>query len=132
MIKATPPRRPSENPLSQSAGHAPPQDPASLTGRIDRARAKQPQPSEPPPPQGLHLGVRVLVELFAPIVVGGWIGWMIDQAWMTSPWFLLIFFVMGFIAGLLGVVRSAKRWDHKKSSSSGSNHTSDHTGPDQS
>ncbi|MEM7046477.1 MAG: AtpZ/AtpI family protein [Pseudomonadota bacterium] len=88
---------------------------ASLSERI--AKARQIPREKKSIPRGIHLGVQVLVELFAPIAVGGWIGWGLDRHFQTAPWLLLVFFVMGFTAGLFGVVRTARRWERESRSS---------------
>jgi ATP synthase protein I len=41
-------------------------------------------------------------------VVGGGIGWLLDQWLGTLPWFLLLFFFLGAAAGTMNVFRTAK------------------------
>jgi ATP synthase protein I len=41
--------------------------------------------------------------------VGGGIGWLLDRWLGTLPLFLLVFFVLGAVAGLLNVFRAAKQ-----------------------
>jgi ATP synthase protein I len=45
--------------------------------------------------------------LIAGVVVGAAIGWGIDHLLSTSPFGLIIFFLLGFVAGLVNLVRSA-------------------------
>ncbi|PYF02976.1 putative F0F1-ATPase subunit (Ca2+/Mg2+ transporter) [Rhodopseudomonas faecalis] len=52
-------------------------------------------------------GFRLSSELVAGVAVGAVIGWGIDQLLSTSPWGLIVFFMLGFAAGVLNVVRSA-------------------------
>jgi ATP synthase protein I len=52
-------------------------------------------------------GFRLSSELIAGVVVGAAIGWGIDRLLPTSPWGLIIFVLLGFIAGVVNVVRSA-------------------------
>jgi len=52
-------------------------------------------------------GFRLSSELIAGVVVGAGIGWGIDRLLSTSPWGLIVFFLLGFTAGVLNVVRSA-------------------------
>jgi ATP synthase protein I len=52
-------------------------------------------------------GFQLSSELIAGVVVGGVIGWGIDHWLSTSPWGLIVFFLLGFVAGVVNVVRSA-------------------------
>jgi ATP synthase protein I len=52
-------------------------------------------------------GFRLSSELIAGVVVGAAIGWGIDHLLSTSPFGLIVFFLLGFIAGLVNLVRSA-------------------------
>jgi ATP synthase protein I len=52
-------------------------------------------------------GFRLSSELIAGVVVGAGIGWGIDRLLSTSPWGLIVFFLLGFTAGVVNVVRSA-------------------------
>ena len=52
---------------------------------------------------------RIGVELVVALAVGGGIGWVLDHWLGTMPLFLLVFFVLGAVAGLLNVFRAAKQ-----------------------
>jgi len=52
-------------------------------------------------------GFRLSSELIAGVVVGAVIGWGFDRLLSTSPWGLIVFFLLGFVAGVMNVVRSA-------------------------
>ena len=52
-------------------------------------------------------GFRLSSELVAGVVAGAAIGWGIDHLLSTSPFGLIVFFLLGFIAGLVNLVRSA-------------------------
>jgi ATP synthase protein I len=45
--------------------------------------------------------------LVAGVVVGAGLGWGIDHFLSTSPWGLIVFLLLGFIAGVVNVIRSA-------------------------
>ena len=45
----------------------------------------------------------------AAVIVGGVIGWGLDWWLGTKPWLFLLFFVLGFAAGVLNVVRAYER-----------------------
>src|SRR5713101_1480507 len=52
-------------------------------------------------------GFRLSSELVAGVVVGALIGWGFDRLLSTSPWGLIVFFLLGFTAGVVNLVRSA-------------------------
>ena len=52
-------------------------------------------------------GLRLSSELVAGVLVGAVIGWGIDRLLSTSPFGLIVFFLLGFVAGIVNVVRSA-------------------------
>jgi ATP synthase protein I len=52
-------------------------------------------------------GFRLSSELVAGVVVGAVIGWGIDRLLSTSPWGLIVFFLLGFVAGVLNLMRVA-------------------------
>ncbi|HTM77449.1 MAG TPA: AtpZ/AtpI family protein [Devosia sp.] len=54
---------------------------------------------------GLARGMRIGTEFVAAILVGAGIGYLIDLGLGTSPWGLLILFMVGFAAGILNVIR---------------------------
>jgi len=55
----------------------------------------------------MALGFRLSSELIAGVVVGAALGWGFDHLLSTSPFGLIVFFLLGFIAGVVNVVRSA-------------------------
>ena len=58
-------------------------------------------------------GFRLSSELIAGVVVGAGIGWGFDRLLSTSPWGLIVFFLIGFTAGVVNVVRSAGVIPHR-------------------
>jgi ATP synthase protein I len=52
-------------------------------------------------------GFRLSSELIAGVAVGALIGWGFDRLLSTSPWGLIVFFLLGFVAGVINVMRSA-------------------------
>lgn len=52
-------------------------------------------------------GFRLSSELVAGVVVGAVIGWGFDRLLSTSPFGLIVFFLLGFVAGVVNLVRSA-------------------------
>jgi ATP synthase protein I len=56
--------------------------------------------------RGMAYGFRMSSELVGAIVVGGLIGYALDQWLGTKPWLFLVFFVLGFAAGILNILRA--------------------------
>lgn len=54
---------------------------------------------------GLAYGMRLGIEFLAGTVVGFLMGWGIDSYFDTVPWFILLFTLLGFGAGILNVYR---------------------------
>ena len=48
-------------------------------------------------------------ELVAAVVVGTIIGFILDTWFDTKPWLIIIFFFIGSAAGMLNVIRAAKK-----------------------
>ena len=56
----------------------------------------------------MGLALKLGTELVAAVLVGTIIGFILDNWFGTKPWLILIFFFVGVITGILGVIRSAK------------------------
>lgn len=54
---------------------------------------------------GLGFAMRIGVELVAALVVGGGIGLLLDRWLGTTPWLMLVFFVLGAAAGFMNIYR---------------------------
>ena len=52
-------------------------------------------------------------ELVAAVAVGTIIGFILDTLFDTKPWLIVVFFFLGAGAGMLNVIRAAKRM-HKE------------------
>jgi ATP synthase protein I len=93
---------------------------AALSARLQRlgeglgqARERAEPPSEGPggdratAASGYARGFRLSSELVGGVLVGGGIGWLIDRLLGISPWGFIVFVLLGFVAGVLNVMRSA-------------------------
>ena len=52
---------------------------------------------------------KLSTELVSAVVVGTIIGFILDSWFDTKPWLIIIFFFLGSAAGMLNVIRTAKR-----------------------
>jgi len=48
-------------------------------------------------------------ELIVGVGVGGVLGWALDQQFGTAPWLMILLVILGFAAGLLNLIRSARK-----------------------
>jgi ATP synthase protein I len=78
---------------------------AEAQGRHDKAPVSRQQG------QGHALGqaMRLGIELVAGVAVGGFIGWALDRWLGTAPLLMVVFLALGATAGIMNVVRTAKR-----------------------
>jgi ATP synthase protein I len=56
---------------------------------------------------GAALGLQAGGEFVAAIILGGAIGWGLDWLLGTRPWLLIVFFLLGTVAGVKNVIRVA-------------------------
>jgi len=59
-------------------------------------------------------GFRVGTELLSGVVVGAGLGYVLDMYLPTKPWMLIVFLLLGFVAGFLNVYRFVKSEENKK------------------
>ena len=52
---------------------------------------------------------KLSTELVSAVAVGTIIGFILDKTFGTKPWLILIFFFVGVIAGIMNVIKSAKK-----------------------
>ena len=60
-------------------------------------------------PSNIGVAFKMSTELVSAVVVGTIIGFILDNWFGTKPWLILIFFFVGVIAGIMNVVKSAKK-----------------------
>ena len=81
-----------------------------LERRIDRMQEDRAEKARGPDRHGVPAGAgailaRVATELVAGVMVGSFIGWVLDRWFGTSPLFLVLLFFLGAAAGMLNVWR---------------------------
>ena len=59
-------------------------------------------------PSPIGTAFKLSTELVAAVAVGTIIGFIFDKTFGTKPWFILIFFFVGVVAGISNVIKSAK------------------------
>ena len=60
-------------------------------------------------PSPIGSAFKLSTELVSAVAVGTIIGFIFDKTFGTKPWFILIFFFVGVIAGIMNVIKSAKK-----------------------
>jgi F0F1-type ATP synthase assembly protein I len=95
-------------------------DSAALRARLDRLKGDlkgRATPSRPPEPtpmpktdsgatgSAMSLGLRAGSEFVSAVVIGLGIGWALDRVLHTNPAFLIVFFLIGVIAGIWNLIR---------------------------
>jgi ATP synthase protein I len=78
--------------------------------REDRG-ADEPRDGSPRSAGGWAL--KLSFELAAGLVVGGGIGWLLDWLFGTTPWMLILFFILGGAAGIWTVYKSAMQMNQQ-------------------
>lgn len=92
---------------------------ADLGKRVRSAQDKRVARERPAPPRydgasGMGVGVKVLIDFIAGIALGGGIGWALDYWLGSRPWGIIVFGLLGFVAGLLNVIRTANRTEQSE------------------
>jgi len=98
------------NRMSKDAGRS---DLEELSERLERARGelRGDQPTGSTDGAAMGAAMRMATELILAVVVGGAIGWFLDDWLGTRPWLLILFFLLGFGAGLKNLFRAAAKTD---------------------
>lgn len=84
-----------------------------LEGLSERLRAQETR--EPPPGgaerdlRGFAILMRLSSEFVAGVIVGVGLGWVFDRLLGASPWGLIVFTILGFIAGVYNMMRAVGR-----------------------
>ena len=60
-------------------------------------------------PSPIGTAFKLSTELVSAVAVGTIIGFILDNWFGSKPWLIIIFFFIGIIAGIMNVIRSAKK-----------------------
>ena len=61
-----------------------------------------------------QIGSRIAAELVSGVLVGAGLGYVLDKVLSSAPLLLIIFLILGGVAGFLNVYRFVKKEDNKK------------------
>lgn len=87
---------------------------SDLGARLEKvkaeARAKR-GPESASEARGAAMGqaMKIAIELVVGVAVGWFIGRLLDEQFGTAPWLMIGFLILGFTAGLMNIVRTARR-----------------------
>ena len=83
---------------------------SEIDERLNEAKSRH-APPESPAARGeaMGQGLKIAVELVVGVAFGGFVGWWLDGYFGTAPWLMILFFLLGFAAGMMNVIRTAKR-----------------------
>jgi ATP synthase protein I len=84
---------------------------SEIGAKIDSAKSRHAMPNRRDSSQGnaMARGLKVTSELVGGILVGSVLGWLLDKWLGTFPWLFILFFLLGFAAGMLSIIRQAQR-----------------------
>ena len=83
---------------------------SEISRRVDEAQARiNPQQTGAERGRTMGQGMRIAVELVVGVAVGGFVGYWLDSYFGTRPWLMIVLFILGFVAGMWNVIRTAKR-----------------------
>src|SRR5436305_2009876 len=72
--------------------------------RAEGNAAPAPSESQGSDANGVGKAMRLSSEFIAGIIAGFGVGWLLDRVFGTSPWGLIVFLMLGFVAGLMNVM----------------------------
>ena len=107
----------------------PNRDPEGARRRMDEldARLKQARGTAAPPRQDLRsahrqtaVAYRVLVDMIAGLLVGGFLGYWLDRWLGWAPWSLVTGLVLGFVAGANNAWRAIRDYSRDAAKAGGS------------
>jgi ATP synthase protein I len=87
---------------------------SELGERLDKVKAQQQAEAEADLDaemrgRGMAYGMRMAAEMVGAVIAGGAIGYGLDRWLGSTPWLFLLFFLLGFAAGVLNVVRAYEK-----------------------
>ncbi|MFZ4761449.1 MAG: AtpZ/AtpI family protein [Alphaproteobacteria bacterium] len=90
----------------------------NLTDKIARAKEKLENPygkkNAAVNNAGMAIGMRMAIELLSAVAVGLVLGYFLDKWLHTKPIFMMILVLLGFVAGIFNIIRTAQELEKNK------------------
>jgi len=74
-----------------------------------KKKKKKTDQNKQEPRSNIGEAFKMSTELVSAVAVGTIIGFILDKWFGTKPWLILTFFFVGVIAGIMNVIRTAKK-----------------------
>ena len=81
----------------------------NLKQKIDKLQSSKTNQNQRYKKTGAGFGFKISTEIIAALIVGVCIGLLVDNYFNTKPFGLIIFFILGALAGFLNVYRVMRR-----------------------
>lgn len=108
-MPADPPGHRTAGEISSSDREALKQRASELGAKLDETKKRRTVASTESRGAAMGRGMRIATEMVAGVIVGGVLGWYLDQWLGTKPWLFILFFLLGTAAGMMNVIRQASR-----------------------
>ena len=86
---------------------------SNLKKKIDSIEKSQQSKSPPKRESGASFGFKISTEIVAALIVGVVIGVLVDNYFGSQPFGLIIFFILGALAGFLNIYRVMRRIENQ-------------------
>lgn len=87
---------------------------AELEERLQEARGKKTVRVQDGSQSQMGIAFRLVADLLAGVIVGGGIGWALDRVFGTSPFLLIVMFLVGAAAGMRNLMRTAREMNQRQ------------------
>ena len=81
----------------------------NLKNKLDKFQSSKSNQRQNYKKTGAGFGFKISTEIIAALIVGVFIGILVDNYFNTKPFGLIIFFILGALAGFLNVYRVMRR-----------------------
>ncbi len=85
--------------------------PDDLDRRIARAKAERDSGVTPAEARSESRGWAIGVEFVGAVLIGAFIGYLLDRWLGTAPWLMIVLLFLGFAAGLRRAMATSKQFD---------------------
>ena len=76
--------------------------------RIDEVKRSRSDATKPREPSSHSVGIRVGIDLLVGVAFGIGLGLLLDRWLGTKPWLMIVFMLLGTVAGIRNVIRTAE------------------------